>query len=119
MTLVFDSVAPAGQGCGQSRCWTRTRKGGVAYNGGQLKPDGVASLRVTPGPEGKASLAFAARGPNVDFTPVNPDQELFPGGELLVQLRAGDACWSAFYSSSGSPPDIRTNTRYRKKGHVE
>jgi hypothetical protein len=111
-TFYFDAVAPAGLGCGRSRCWTQSLKGGVAYNGGPLKPDGVASLRVKPGDEGKAQLSFVGRGPKLDPT----DPLFIHGGELLVELRAGDRCWAARYSTQGFPPDIRTNTRYRTKG---
>lgn len=110
--LYFDAVAPAGLGCGRKRCWTQSPTGGVAYNGGRLKPDGVASLRVKPGADGRARLSFIGRGPNLNLT--NP---LFIfGGSLLVELHAGDACFGARYFNLGERPDIRTSTRYRKKG---
>ncbi|MEW6268799.1 MAG: hypothetical protein AB1689_05815, partial [Thermodesulfobacteriota bacterium] len=111
-TLYFDAVAPAGLGCGRKRCWTRSSKGGVAYNGGPLRPDGVASLRIKPGEDGKAQLSFVGRGPNLDLT--HPLE--IAGGELLVELHAGESCWAAMYFTGGEPPDVRTDERYRVRG---
>jgi hypothetical protein len=113
--LAFDVVAPAGLGCGRARCWTESPTGGVAYNGGALRPDGVVSLRVKPGAEGKAKVSVVGRGPNLDVR--SRGGELFDGGELLLELHAGESCWSAHYFNLGQHPDVRTGTRYRKKGH--
>lgn len=110
--LSFDAVAPAGLGCGGKRCWTRAKNGTVTYRGGKLRPDGVTSLRVKPGADGKASLTVVGQGAKLDTT----DPLQIPGGELLVELHAGDACWGQHYVNLGNRPDIRTSTRYKKRG---
>ncbi len=111
--LAYDSVAPAGLGCGRSRCWT-TRPKGVSYSGGPQRPDGAASLRVSTGADGKAKMSFVGKGPDLGLD--QPFGLYIPGGELLVELHAGDSCWSASYVNFGESPSIRTSERYRTRG---
>lgn len=111
--LAYDAIAPAGQGCGRARCWTKGPKG-VSYNGGPQKPGGVASLRVNAGAAGKAKLSFVGKGPDLGLN--HPSPLLIPGGELLVELHAGDSCWSTYFVNFGQKPSIRTNYRYRQRG---
>lgn len=113
--LAYESVAPAGLGCGRSRCWTTGPKG-VSYNGGPQRPNGAASLRVNAGADGKAKLSFVGKGPALGLGTYQPFGLYIPGGELLVELHAGDSCWSAYYVNFGEKPSIRTNARYRMRG---
>jgi hypothetical protein len=110
--LVHELTAPAGLGCGRPRCWTRNRRGGVGYNGGPIRPDGIASFRLNPGDDGKAQLSLVGRGANLEF----PGAWRIYGGEAMVQVQAGASCWSALYLNFGSPPGIRTDSRYRMVG---
>ena len=111
--LAYDAVAPAGNGCGRARCWTKGPRG-VSYNGGPQRPGGVASLRIGTGADGKAKLSFVGKGPDLGFD--NPLPLLIHGGELLVELHAGDSCWSAQYVNDGEKPSIRESFRYRTTG---
>lgn len=111
--LAYDAIAPAGDGCGRARCW-KTGPKGVSYNGGAQKPGGVASLRLTTGAEGKAKLSFVGKGPDLGL--YHPFGLMIPGGELLVELHAGDSCWSTYFLNLGQKPSIRTTSRYRQRG---
>lgn len=111
--LAYDAVAPAGNGCGRSRCWTKSPRG-VSYNGGPQAPGGVASLRIVPGADGKAKLSFVGKGPGLGFA--HPAPLLIAGGELLVELHAGASCWSAQYVNFGVRPSIRESYRYKANG---
>ena len=111
--LAYDAVAPAGLGCGRTRCWTTGPKG-VSYNGGPQKPGGAASLKVSTGVDGKAKLSFVGKGPELGLD--QPFGLNIPGGDLLVELHAGDSCWSAHYVNGGEAPSIRTSARYRMRG---
>lgn len=111
--LAYDAVAPTADDCGRPRCW-KTGPKGVSYTGGSQRPGGVAALRVNAGADGKAKLSFVGKGPELGLN--HPVPLLIPGGELVVELHAGDSCWSASYLNFGEKPSIRTNTRYRTKG---
>jgi hypothetical protein len=112
--LSYDVVAPTAQSCGRPNCWKKGLRG-VTYNGGSLKPGGAASLRVNTGVDGKAKLSFVGKGPELGLDPLPSGLAIF-GGELLVELHAGDSCWSSQYFNLGYKPSIRTNARYRMKG---
>lgn len=112
-TLAYQAVAPTAQSCGRPGCWTKGARS-ISYSGGSLKPGGVASLRINAGADGKAKVSFVGKGPALGLP--YPFGTYIFGGELLVELRAGDSCWSAQYVNFGEKPSIRTSTRYRTKG---
>jgi hypothetical protein len=92
--LVFGGAAPAGGTCGRRDCWRgRGRPRGVRgwkYSDRERTPDGLSSIDLKPGADGKARIAVKGRGPNLTLPalPMNVP--------LRVQLQRGDGgCWES------------------------
>ena len=82
-------------------CWRRVESGGTLrrfkYSDCDRTPDGLATMSVAPGTDGRARLVVAGRGVLPDGRPFG-----FPAPPLGLPLRAqllraGGACWEAAY----------------------
>lgn len=101
--LLFGAAIPAGGQCPATTatpCWkglgTPAGSRGHRYRNREATPDGVESLRLQPGDDGRAMLALKARGAHLAL----PSLPLTP--PLRVQLWAdGGACWEARYDAAG------------------
>ena len=97
--LAASAAAPPGGLCGGRPCWTAT-KTGYRYLQKALTPNGLQTVDVRSGPDGKSRILVKARGTLLSL-PSLPVTSL----PLRVQL-GNDAgrCWSATYGA-----DVRTN----------
>ena len=100
-SLVRALSIPAGGTCGTRPCWRQTSTG-FRYRNRDLTPDGVSSLRLRAGGDGRARIVLQGMGGRLAV----PDLGQL-GSSVVVQLRksSGGACWGALYS----PPFTRSD----------
>jgi len=108
------ATIPAGQMCGSRSCWKRQANGTLSYRNAKLDPDGIASLTIKPGAQGKASVRVTGRGPMLALPKrLGP----VPGGELFIDLRSADVTWAAEFPLNFDPHSVDTvNELKGKKG---
>ena len=96
--LAASAAAPAGGTCGARPCWTAT-KTGFRYLQKALTPNGLQTLDLRSGTDGKARILIKGRGALLSLPPL-PVASL----PLRVQLNGAGRCWSTTYGA-----DVRTN----------
>ena len=93
--LVLRSDVPAGGVCGTRACWRSLGPKGFKYKDSERTPDGIDSLRLSPGAAGKAKIKLKGRGSNLTLPALGLTTP------ARVQLQAGNGqCWEASYSSA-------------------
>ena len=93
--LLLRSDVPAGGVCGTRACWRSLGPKGFKYKDSERTPDGIDSLRLTPGAAGKAKIKLKGRGSNLTLPALGLTTP------ARVQLQAGNGqCWEASYSSA-------------------
>jgi hypothetical protein len=86
---VLDAAVPAGGVCGGKPCWPKHRVG-FRFKSKSAAANGIASIDLKPGRDGKAAIAVRGQGANLRF-PALP--LALP---VRVQLRASNgSCWEA------------------------
>jgi hypothetical protein len=107
---LMEAEIPSGQSCGTARCWKATEKTGLKFGSKLGIPDGITSLTLKAGAAGKAKLAVAGKGRNVDL----PSLPLTP--PVTVQFLVNDGrlrqCWESVYGS----PSRNDGTNFDAKG---
>ena len=98
------SIVSGGTDCGGRACWTASgRKAYKFRNPSGSNSDGITSLKIAAGVQGRARLLATGRGAELNLPPL--DLQL----PVRVQLSASNGedtnCWEAHYSQSriGSP----------------
>jgi 6-phosphogluconolactonase (cycloisomerase 2 family) len=82
--------------CGQGSCWTVLPDGRLRYKDKTQLPDGVKSVKATPGPDGAAEIQLKSR--NGGLAKRWTQLFLLP---VVAQLHNNDGtCWEATYSSA-------------------
>jgi len=114
--LVMHTVAPAGGTCGNGRpCWrTRGRQAttGFRYSNTRAPSNGLVSVNLMQGGDGKAAITVSGRGPALGMPPGAGARLLEQSPSVVVQLVRADGgpCWEASYGA----PAVRTATDYFK-----
>lgn len=103
-TLVTSATAPAGGICSGRPCWTETAAG-FRYRNTALTPDGILSIALNRGAEGRASIIVKGRGDPLHI----PALPLVQGPTVTVQLvnSDGNVCWESVYAA----PAVTNTTR--------
>ena len=97
--LLFSMTAPGDALCGSRSCW-RFGTRSVKYKSTELLPDGVRTLIVKTGENGRASLKMQGAGPLLSQREGGMT-ELPLTLPITVQLRSTlGGCWEASYSQS-------------------
>lgn len=92
--LQHDASIPGGGSCGGSACW-RADSGGFTYKDRNAARDGIASIKLKAGIDGKAQLFVKGNGANLSIDPL---VFLSEEGPAVSQLRASNGqCWEARY----------------------
>jgi len=95
----LEAVAPAGAGCGKAAdggtkaCW-KAASTGFKYRDKARSPDGVLSVALKAGANGKAAIKAKGTG---DLLPT-PTLPLAPPVRAQLQVATGE-CWEALYSN--------------------
>ncbi len=98
--LLFRANVPAGGTCGTRPCWTGNGKT-FRYKNKAGTPDGVLSLSLNPGPDGKSKILLKARGTSLAQRAFGLPTPPLPV-PVAVQLQsASGQCWEATYQRSG------------------
>jgi hypothetical protein len=98
--VAFAAVTRPGR-CGRKPCWQTVKPKGFKYKDAEHLPNGLATLALRPGIDGKARIVVTGAGPLL------PLPALPLAVPARVQLRAaGGQCWEARYTSGG----IKRNT---------
>ncbi len=94
--LVMSATAPAGGICAGVPCW-RQRPRGYVYKNTELTPDGLLSLSLNGGDQGRASLTAKGRTSLLHM----PSLPLHQESTVTVQVVSSDgaACWQAAYTA--------------------
>jgi hypothetical protein len=96
--LLTHAAMPAGEICDPARnkpCWRETKKG-FRYIDRALTPDGIRSLDLAEGIDGKARIVLKGKGALLDL-PALPISSL----PVTVQILNDEgACWEAVFASS-------------------
>jgi len=104
--VVAELTAAAGGTCAGKDCWKGGAKG-FRYKDASASPDGLISLVLKAGDEGKAKIKLKAKGANliVPTLPLTiaPD----PVRVVLVNEESG-LCWSASFATASTKPDATT-----------
>ena len=114
--LVMQAVAPAGGTCGNGRpCWrTRGRQTtiGFRYSNSRASSNGLVSVNLVQGDDGKAAITVRGRGPDLGMPSGAGTRLLEQSPSVVVQLVRSDSgrCWEASYGA----PAVRTATHYFK-----
>jgi cysteine-rich repeat protein len=93
--VLVSAVAPAGDICAGKPCWKRVTTKGFKYKDAERSPDGIDTITLKSGVDGRAGVVVKAKGEALgvagDLSFVAP---------VLVQLRSEDGeCWEAVYGS--------------------
>jgi hypothetical protein len=107
--LFLESAAPAGGSCASGgSCWTGKgnppgTKGFLYKDSAILLPDGLKSVKLTPGVAGRAKVKAKGQGPNLELP--SPMNVTLP---VVVQLRAenGQCFESTFTAAQTSTEDV-------------
>lgn len=101
---------PAGQMCGSRSCWKRQANGTLSYRNAKLGPDGIASLTIKPGAQGKASVRMTGRGPMLALPKrLGP----VPGGELFIDVRSANVSWATVFLFNYDPHSVNTSSELK------
>ena len=93
-SLVLDALAPAGGACGASSCWKVVPKKGVRYRDRSGSSNGVVTVAIHAGGDGRAWIAVRSKGANLAL-PALP--LLAP---VTVQLQSSSGiCWETIDST--------------------
>ncbi len=105
--LRMHAVAPAAALCGTKACWKPLGAGGYRFKGNAAQTkDGLSSVLLKPGTEGKARIKVSGRDRNL------PIPGLPLTGTVTLQLRSSTGeCWEAVYSA----PQQNTASTYSAK----
>jgi hypothetical protein len=95
--LALENVAPAGGLCDGVPCWRATGTHAFTYGDKPAAPLGITSLKLSSGSDGHASIAVAAKGPNVPTLPLPAPLPL----RVQMQSTSG-TCWEAAFSAAGT-----------------
>ena len=108
-SLVFSAEAPAGGTCRNNDCWRATGSNGFRYQDLDRTPDGINTIVLRRGDEGKALVSVVGRGPNLTLPTLPMSQD----STVTAQLRnSNGVCWEEEYSTA-----LRnTDTQFRAKG---
>lgn len=115
--LKLGAVTPAGGVCGGTRpCWRQMGSSadprGFRYVDRELTPEGVRSLTIRQGVEGRAGISLSARGVNLVMpVPASPTKLLDQDTRVTVQLIRNDVglCWQSIHTP---PPSENSGTRF-------
>jgi len=93
--LRLRAIAPAGGTCSGKPCWTSKGAKGFNYKSRTATPDGIKTMKVVPGIDGKAQIGVVAGGEPLPM-PVLP---LSVDGHVTAQVvnDLGE-CWGATFS---------------------
>jgi hypothetical protein len=94
--LKLTARAPAGGVCGRKSCWTPSGVG-LRYTDRDAPPDGLVSMKLSPGDDGVASILATGKGSHL----LLPTGALIPG--VTLQIRRDDAisfCWEADFAGN-------------------
>ena len=97
---VSSATAPVDSSCDGTTCWKQTGSG-FKYRDPQRSPDGLQTILLKAGADGKAKIVVRGKGVAM------PDLDAL-ASPLTVQLRrnGSSVCWGATYSF---PPAIRND----------
>ena len=93
--LVLDALAPAGGSCGTTSCWKVVPKKGVRYRDRSGASDGVVTVAIHAGPEGRAWITVRSKGANLPM----PALPLLAPVTVQLQSSTG-TCWETVDSTS-------------------
>ena len=108
-SLVIGARIPAGGSCNDRPCW-KAASSGYKYKDKDLTPDGIQSLVVKAGSEGKTKIGLKGKGGRLGLPPM----PLAQSPALIAQL-ANDAgaCWGDRY---GAPAQKNEQFQFKDKG---
>jgi hypothetical protein len=101
-SFLASASAPAGGDCDGAACWRQT-SAGFKYRDPARSPDGLRTILLKAGADGKAKIIV--RGKGVDLAMPDLDALTSP---LTIQLKRGGStiCWGATYAF---PPALRND----------
>lgn len=99
--LVLDHSAPSGA------LW-QPLTNGFKYNDSRASNDGLRSIKLRGGSDGKASLQVLARGAGIDMPNLPLDQD--PTVRVQLVNNHGQ-CWEAYYSSHSSNTSLKLKAK--------
>ncbi len=98
-SLAHSMQAPAGGTCRGRACWKASAGKRIAYRDRDGTPDGIQSLKLKAGVEGKPMLKLKAKGSALVVPPLPFTQN----PSVLVQLKnSTGGCWSTAFDTSNS-----------------
>jgi cysteine-rich repeat protein len=108
--LAFDAAVPGGAVCGVEWCWRSTKRA-MTYKNRDRSPEGVDTIRLLSGLDGRASVVVKGKGPllssRADGLPAPP-----LGLPLRVQLQsANSTCWESRYTQ----PDVNKPSLFKAR----
>jgi len=96
-SVLLSATAPAGDQCAGLDCWKALSSTGFKYKDKELTPEGLDTIILKSGGNGKAKIIVKGKGANLGL-PTPLDVEL----PVTVQLQSGNGeCWQADYFSVG------------------
>ena len=115
-TLLFRAAVPGGGVCDGRPCWRPTGGGGFAYQSKTATPEGVATARLRPRPDGYSRSLLTGRGAHL------ADRSYpLPALPLPLPLRAqlhgaGGLCFETRHDASGVVKNDPTTGRFKARG---
>lgn len=96
---LFSSTAPGGATCDGSSCWRPMGTSGLKYKNRARTPDGVDSILLKGGSDGKLKIVLRAKGANLSNLAPLPMPPLTLPVQLQLQGPSG-WCWGASYAGT-------------------
>ena len=95
---LLEADIPPGGTCGPKPCWKPTALRGFVYKNKPGLPDGVISLKLNAGVDGKAKIQAIARGANLQ-TPALP-LTLPVTAQLVIVNGISTECWQTTFTAA-------------------
>jgi cysteine-rich repeat protein len=112
-SLLLGARIPAGGSCGGKPCWKMVGAApgkGYKYNSKDMAPDGIRSVLLGTGPDGKSKVVIKGRGSRLSPPPAPFDQN----PSVVAQLSNDyGTCWSDTYSA---PAAKNEQLQFKDKG---
>ncbi len=104
--LLLPALMPAGGDCKGKPCWRQQSTKGFKYRDSLRTPNGVTSLKLRTGSDGKAKITLKGKGAELD----GPSLPLQTPVLVQVSNSLGE-CWEASYST----PRTNDSTQFKAK----
>jgi hypothetical protein len=111
---VMAMTVPPGGNCGGDPCWA-AKGSGFLYKDKGLTNDGIMTLKLKAGPDGKAKVSVKGKGANLPVpTPVDPGLFAQDTAVIVQLVNSSGTCWEGDF---GAPATSNSSKGFKDKSN--